>query len=145
MTRCFGFHHPPRLIYYQEASFQVSSNGIPYVMSDDVQSPRFSSSSMSLIEKTMNLLFMSPLVGLFIKPDQVPWCILKVLERGCFPPHPYRQEPVQSQIEAGGSVFEKSESGVMSLSAYVSLMARSIIASSSGVNPLSIILKARRG
>src|SRR3989338_4496291 len=43
---------------------------------------------------------------------------------------------------SGGVTFEKSDSGMMSLSAYVSVMARSIIPSSSGVSTPRRILKS---
>ena len=100
-----------------------------------------SSSSMSRTEKTTNFLLMSTLVGLFIKPDQVP---LVYLERRMIrdsPPSMPASTSSKSDI-SGGSMAVKSESAVMSLRAYVSVMALSTMESSSGVRPPNIMRKS---
>src|SRR3990167_9625473 len=100
-----------------------------------------SSSSMSRTENTMNFLLMSTLVGLLRKPDHVPRVyLLNFWTRDSAPFIPART--ISKSERRGGSIEEKSESTVMSLSAYVSVMARSTIASSSGVSPPSMILKS---
>ena len=101
----------------------------------------FSSSSMSRSEKTMNFLLMSIFVGLLIKPAHVPVVYFVSFCASDSPPsRPDRT--ISKSDSSGGSIFLKSESAVISLSAYVSVIALSIIASSSGVSPPIMSLKS---
>src|ERR1700733_6046333 len=98
----------------------------------------FRSSSMSRTEKTTSFLFMSTLVGRFIKPDHVPLVYLE--RRFTSDSEPSMPESTSSKSErSGGSTSAKFASAVMSLSAYVSVIALSMIASSSGVRPPNMI------
>src|SRR3989344_906330 len=76
----------------------------------------FRSSSISRTEKTTSFLFISTLVGRFIKPDHVP---LVYFERRCTSDSdPSIPESTSSKSERrGGSTATKFASGVMSLSA----------------------------
>src|SRR6266403_2637314 len=98
----------------------------------------FKSSSMSRTENTTNFLLMSTLVGWLMKLDHEP-CVYFV--RRC------RMESVPSipdntiskSDKSGASMVEKSESAVISFNEYVSVMARSMTESSSGVSPPSMM------
>src|SRR3989344_7418203 len=100
----------------------------------------FSSSSMSRREKTINFLFISTFDGLLMKFDQVPFVYFEILWASDSPPSIPPSTSSKSE-RSGGSTDLKSESGVISFSAYVSVMALSIKASSSAVRPPSMILK----
>src|SRR3989338_3118241 len=100
----------------------------------------FRSSSMSRTEKTTSFLFMSTLVGRFMNPDHVPFVYLESLATR--ESEPSMPESTSSKSErSGGSTKAKFASCVMSFKAYVSVMALSIIASSSGVRPPSMMRK----
>src|SRR3989338_6643341 len=98
----------------------------------------FRSSSISRTENTTSFLFMSTFVGLFIKPDHVPLVyLLSLCTRDSEPSIP---ESTSSKSErSGGSISAKLASGVMSFNAYVSVIALSMMASSSGVSPPSMM------
>src|SRR3989344_303444 len=98
------------------------------------------SSSISRTEKTMSFLFMSTLVGRFMNPAHVPFVYFD--NRATSDSLPSMPESTSSKSErSGGSTSAKFASAVMSLSAYVSVMARSMTASSSGVRPPSMMRK----
>ena len=101
----------------------------------------FRSSSMSRTEKTTSFLFISTFVGRFIKPDHVPFVYFESrLTSDSLPSMP---ESTSSKSDrSGGSIEAKLTSGVMSLSAYVSVRALSMMASSSGVRPPSMMRKS---
>ena len=100
----------------------------------------FRSSSMSRTEKTTSFLFMSTFVGRFMNPDHVPLVYLE--RRATRDSEPSIPERTSSKSErSGGSMVAKFASGLMSFSAYVSVIALSMMASSSGVNPPSMIRK----
>src|SRR5665213_1375892 len=101
----------------------------------------FRSSSISRTEKTTSFLFMSTLVGRFIKPDHVPLVYFE--RRFTSDSEPVMPERTSAKSERrGGSTNAKFASAVMSLSAYVSVIALSMTASSSGVRPPSMIRKS---
>src|SRR3989344_5550923 len=96
-----------------------------------------SSSSISRIENTTNFLLISTLLGLFKNVDHEPLVYFASLETmDSLPSIP--AITISKSESSGGSICEKSDSGVMSFMAYVSEMARSTIESSSGVSPPSI-------
>ena len=99
------------------------------------------SSSMSRTENTTSFLFMSTLVGRFINPAHVPLVYFE--SRATSDSEPSIPERTSSKSErSGGSISAKLASAVMSLSAYVSVMALSTTASSSGVRPPSMMRKS---
>ena len=100
-----------------------------------------SSSSMSRIENTTNFLLISTFDGRLMNPAQVPFVYFVSLCTSDSPPSIPASTSSKSDIR-GGSTAAKFDSGVMSLRAYVSVIARSTIASSSGVRPPSIIRKS---
>src|SRR3989338_192585 len=101
----------------------------------------FNSSSMSRTEKTTNFLFISTFDGLFRNVAQEP--LVYFAKRTTIESLPSMPESTISKSErSGGSIFEKSDAGVISLMAYVSEIALSTIESSSGVNPPSISRKS---
>src|SRR3989344_592612 len=94
----------------------------------------FKSSSMSRTENTMSFLFMSTFVGRFMNPAHVPFVYFD--KRATKDSLPSMPESTSSKSErSGGSTSAKFASAVMSFKAYVSVMARSMTASSSGVRP----------
>src|SRR3990167_1965437 len=101
----------------------------------------FRSSSMSRTEKTTSFLFMSTFVGRFMNPDHVPFVYLE--SRATSDSEPSMPESTSSKSErSGGSTAAKFASAEMSFRAYVSVMALSMMASSSGVRPPSMMRKS---
>src|SRR3989338_7265394 len=99
----------------------------------------FSSSSISRTENTMNFLLISTLDGRFKNVAQEPLVYFANLcTTESLPSIP--ESTISKSEMSGGSIFEKSDSGVISFMAYVSEIARSTIESSSGVRPPNINL-----
>src|SRR3989344_3895193 len=96
------------------------------------------SSTMLRTEKTTSFLFMSTFVGRFMNPDHVPFVYLE--RRDTKDSEPSMPERTSSKSErSGGSTAAKFASGLISFSAYVSVIALSMMASSSGVSPPSMM------